>query len=567
MFDGLHAKHWSETPTLTLARLDRSLKWLSVLAVLGCALLLPAFSFGRDQGIYATVGSGILDGKVPYRDLWDFKPPGIFFIFAAAQAIFGHNMAAPRILEALGLLAMAFAMSRLSERWYGSSTPGWMGGAIAAIVHVELDFWHTGQPESFGGIFTIVALWLATDEEQPRFRPLFWGIAGALLGYSALLKPPLGGVGLVLFAYLLRQRQRIGQRSLITGLAALAFGAALPFLVGAAWFWARGGWSAMVWTLRDFVPGYTALGWRGDHRAIEMFYFAVVEALTRFSALIAVGVVAALMMRPTTERELAGNFLLLGCALVQTTGIALQAKFFQYHYGATTPLLSLLAGLGWHKLWTYAWLRRPFGLVVAGVSVLAALQMRKPVRDVPGTVPERSLARLSYLLHRPNFDTRDKLDAALHRAADYDLAADRRVSAWILEHTQADESVLIWGFEPVVYWMTGRRPATRFIYDVPQRSQWQTESSQRMFMDEVTQLDPAVIIVQHNDVFPGVTGYATDSAADLRRFAKLDDLVNDRYSFVATIEDFDFYRRLDALPVNARATSPHVPELSPLTGQ
>lgn len=526
-----------------VSRLDRWLRLVSIAVVLCCALLLTTFSFGRDQGIYATVGSGILSGKVPYRDLWDFKTPGIFFVFATAEALFGHTMAAPRILEAIGLVGMALAMAELSERWYDSRTPGWIGAGIASIVHVEMDFWHSGQPESFGGILTVVALWLATREAGTRGRLLGWATAGALLGFSALLKPPLGGVAIVLLAYLVRQQRELGKNHLLLGAASMAVGGALPFLVCGGWFWARGGWAAMVWTLKDFVPGYTSLGWHGDHRALEMFYFAAVEALTRFSALIVVGVVASLMLPQRAQRELGGSFLLLGCAVVQVTGIALQAKFFQYHYGATTPLLSLLAGLGWYKLWTRARAWHPLGAWVVALAALAGLLMRKPVKDVPGSVPERSWARLQYLLRRPSYDTRAKLDAELHRAADYDLAADRRVADWVLANTQPRDSVLVWGFEPAIYWITGRRPATRFIYDVPQRSQWQTEYSQKLFMDEVVHNQPTVVVVQHNDVFPGVTGYMTDSAGDLKRFTALESYLETNFEYTTTIEDFDLYRR------------------------
>lgn len=544
MSEGPLSKLWNRFLPLSLSQSQSWLRGLAIIVVLGCALLLPAFSFGRDQGIYATVGRAMLSGQVPYRDVWDFKPPGIFLLFAVSEALFGHTMAAPRILEALGLLAMAWAMVQLAERWYGSKTPGWIGAAIAAIVHVELDFWHSGQPESFGGFLCILALWLATGESSPRLRPWLWGLAGALLGFSSLLKPPLGGVGLILFAYLVRQ-QRANRRDLLLGLSALCFGAALPLALCFVWFWSRGGWDALLWTMKDFAPGYTALGWQGDHRALEMFYFAAVEAMTRFSALIAIGVVAALMLPVATVREQSGTFLLLGCAVVQITGIALQAKFFQYHYGATTPLLSLIAGSGWHKLWARSWPKRPTGPLLVLASAVAALWMRKPVNDVPGTVLERTFARLEFLFHARRPDARPQLDAALHRAADYDLAADRLVADWVIGNTKPNDAILIWGFEPVVYWISGRRPATRFIYDVPQRSQWQTEISQRIYIEEVTRSRPSIVIVQHHDVFPGVTGHMTDSAADLERFPALDAYVSEHYVAETSIEDFDVYRRKD----------------------
>src|SRR5689334_10365233 len=78
--------------------------WLRLAAwfvVLVAAFQILMFPFGRDQGIYALVGEGILRGQVPYRDLWDFKPPGVFLVYAFAQGIFGKSMLAPRLLEVL----------------------------------------------------------------------------------------------------------------------------------------------------------------------------------------------------------------------------------------------------------------------------------------------------------------------------------------------------------------------------------------------------------------------------------------------------------------------------------
>jgi hypothetical protein len=323
----------------------------------------------------------------------------------------------------------------------------------------------------------------------------------------------------------------------------MVIGAATPFVLCVLWFWAKGGLSAMVWTLRDFVPGYTALGWQGEHHALEMFYYAVVEALMKFSAWIAIGVAALFLLPRHSPRELEHVLLLLGCAIVHVTGVALQAKFFQYHYAATIPLLALAAGLGWYKLWTRAWVRRPWPVVGLAAVFFLALLMRKPVRDVPGTVLERSLVRMKFLLHRPEFDTRQKLDEALHRAADYDLASDFRVANWVSANTNPRDYVLVWGFEPSIYWFSGRRPATRFIYNVAQRSHWQTETSQKLFIEEVRQRSPVVVILQHNDIFPGVTGYGTDSVADLPRFAALDQYVTEHYKFLATIDDFDILGR------------------------
>src|SRR4051812_18976581 len=136
------------------------------------ALQILVFSFGRDQGIYALVGEGLLHGKLPYRDLWDFKPPGIFFVYALAQGLFGKSMLAPRLVEVLGLVLLVGCAGRLAQVFFGNRTAGYLGGAIAALVHAELEFWHTGQPETFGGVLTFVALVLTAVEGKRSRR--FW---------------------------------------------------------------------------------------------------------------------------------------------------------------------------------------------------------------------------------------------------------------------------------------------------------------------------------------------------------------------------------------------------------
>ena len=41
----------------------------------------------RDEGAFGTIGQLILDGRVPYRDGVDQKPPGVFFIYALALLV------------------------------------------------------------------------------------------------------------------------------------------------------------------------------------------------------------------------------------------------------------------------------------------------------------------------------------------------------------------------------------------------------------------------------------------------------------------------------------------------
>lgn len=63
----------------------RTLVWSVVQAALVLApvafgaFLITAYPLGADQGIYATVADGLRRGLSPYRDLFDLKPPGIYY--------------------------------------------------------------------------------------------------------------------------------------------------------------------------------------------------------------------------------------------------------------------------------------------------------------------------------------------------------------------------------------------------------------------------------------------------------------------------------------------------------
>ncbi len=531
-------------PRLHVRDPDVWLRAISFTVIVLASLQILVFSFGRDQGIYALVGAGMLEGKVPYRDLWDFKPPGIFFVYALAQGVFGKTMLAPRLFEVGALLGIVFCSGRLAQTFFGNRTAGYLAGAIAAIVHAELDFWHTGQPETFGGLFTFVGLVLATGEGHRKRRFARYAFVGAAFGVAALLKPPLGGGALVCAAYLYTRERNRGEswRAGLSAVVAVGGGALFPVVLCGLWFALAGGWDALFWTLADFTPGYTALGWEG-RRAPEMFYHALLEAFFKFSALGTAGVIAAISISPMHHREREGVFLVLGVIALHVTGIAMQGKFFQYHYGATLPLVMFVAGLGLYKLF-----RRCLAGGLGGALAFAAffgvcIAMRQAVGDLPQDFWERSGMRLRYLFRMAPYERRETLDEQLGYVADYNLAADRAVARELRARTPAGAPVFVWGFEPAIYWLADRPPASRFIYNVPQRTSWERARARADLLRDLRAHPPVAIVVQRNDVFGMVTGSNNDSREELANFPELRALIEGRYDAAQPIEDFDMYYR------------------------
>jgi hypothetical protein len=526
---------------------NRTLIGAIVVAITVLLFQILVYDYGRDQGIYAMVGKTVLEGGMPYRDAWDFKPPGIFLLYAAARALFGANQIGIRVLEVLGLIAMVALMIRLARQWWNEPRIGWIAGGLAIVAHAQLEFWHTAQPESFGGMLTILGLLIGT-----RGRPSAWLGAGVLFGVAGLMKPPLAGGGAVLALVLaleiyhrrpvtLSARRALQQA--FRPVAFVALGGALPIAACLGWFWARGALGDLYDVLLVFTPHYTKLGWE-DASPIGMAYWGFTTWLFHYSSPISVGLLLLLGLRPAPN-ERHKVMLLAGVIAIQLVGIVMQGKFFPYHYGAIWPVTAMLAGLGANKVFERAARRGLSGVALYFVGFGVVALGRSATKDTPDSFLDRCFARLVlYTTPQRSEDARD----ALASVADVNAAANREVAKILQEQVPSRAPVYIYGFEPVIYDLSNRRPATRFLYNVPQRVPWAAEPMRARLMADLERSPPAAIVVERHDVFPGVTGTTIDSADTLAEFAALRELIETRYRLFKEIEDFQIYLAKTELP-------------------
>src|SRR5215212_1087965 len=76
--------------------------WVDVLGIAAAlAYGWPSvlYRFGRDQALFFYIGREWLHGSVPYRDTFDLKPPGIYFLHALSIAILGPRQSSIRVFE------------------------------------------------------------------------------------------------------------------------------------------------------------------------------------------------------------------------------------------------------------------------------------------------------------------------------------------------------------------------------------------------------------------------------------------------------------------------------------
>ena len=109
---------------------------------------LPIFTYplSRDQGTYLTMGKSLLHGSVLYRDLWDNKPPGIFYLYRLIGKLFGTRMWSAAAVDLLLLLLVSWCIFRFTERYLGPAAAA-VAVTVHAVWHVETAYIFTAQPE------------------------------------------------------------------------------------------------------------------------------------------------------------------------------------------------------------------------------------------------------------------------------------------------------------------------------------------------------------------------------------------------------------------------------------
>ena len=183
---------------------------IGVVAAIVYGLPSLAYRYGPDQAMFHYVAREWLDGRLPYRDVFDVKPPGIFVLEAILLTLFGESEV---VLRAAALVAV-IAVGALAALAFGDDGPtatsgpsesnatgptatgptatgptasgrrdGELGlGALLAVGwhYGAFDFYHSAQTELFQALFLMAGL-----VTLRRRRDV---LGGALLSVATLFK-------------------------------------------------------------------------------------------------------------------------------------------------------------------------------------------------------------------------------------------------------------------------------------------------------------------------------------------------------------------------------------------
>ncbi|MEE9296370.1 MAG: glycosyltransferase family 39 protein [Phycisphaerae bacterium] len=491
-------------------RQSRTPPYVVILAtVLACVPILAVAQFAAlcrvddiDSVLFAYYGKRMVAGQQLYVDLWDNKPPGIFWIDAAGLWLAQGYYAGIVVVCSLATLGSATLFFLTARRLYSLNVAA--VGTVLAALYINLYYYHVGsnRPSTFYVFFELLTLLLycrAFDRGRSAPLHLFLGGAsavGAICFRQTVFAVPAAIVVHQLYLLVTRRRSFAEVVGVFRPMAAGAV-VALLAVIGLLWWTSDPGaaWHGAVVSNLGYVTeskqsriAPQLYGWR-DHE----------EVLALPLILAAAAVIHGLVTRvknpqspiPNPQSSIVNRqsapvagplaiFVLLVAWLPIATYLALIGPHRAYHYyGIALPPLLMLATHGvWLLMRRDDESRAPRFYVI--LAVLWFIHMSVPV------------ARLQ--VHSAM--------AAYNRRFD-----DRYVDRWgltvdaILEHTDPQDTLFSIRYQPWVFWRTNRPLAHPYILET-MIDQWQERS--QPFVDEVIgdlkAAPPKAIIASRADV-------------------------------------------------------------------
>ena len=176
------------------ARFPKAEIWQAALVIAAITLVTRAWIFGNpvigiDEQFYLVAGDRLLHGALPYVDVWDRKPIGLFLIYAAAESIFGDPVLGFQLLAALSVILTSLVLFAVARRFTGFSAA--LAGAAAYPAWLLVFAGVGGQSPVFYNLPMAVAAWLLVGmiaESQARRLAAIGCLVMLLCGIAIQIK-------------------------------------------------------------------------------------------------------------------------------------------------------------------------------------------------------------------------------------------------------------------------------------------------------------------------------------------------------------------------------------------
>jgi hypothetical protein len=414
---------------------------LAILLVAIARVRLLGIPLERDEGEYAYLGALMLQGVAPYGVAANMKLPGTNAAYALIMAVFGRNISGIHfgfLLVNAGAIQLVYFLAR---KLLGSAA-GLAAAATYAVLSVGasvLGLW--AHATHFVVLPALGATLLLLQWADQRKAPKLVG-SGVLFGVAFLMKQPgilFAVFGLLYLIY--SQRKQWRDNPWPAARNTLLFGGAvgLPFGVTCALLWRAGVFGEFWLWVFTYARRYVSM--RSLSTGVHAFQInaAPIAAGNPGVCLLAA---AGLFLLWRRREQRAPAVVLTGLLVCSFLAVCPGLYFRQHYFVLLLPALSLLVGAFAATAARTAGAALPLWIVVAALGQAVWTQ-------------EAYLFQMTPL----------EICRAVYGRNPFPEAIE--VAGYIRAHSTSGDRIAVLGSEPEIYFYSGRRDVTPYVYIYP----------------------------------------------------------------------------------------------------
>lgn len=426
---------------------------------------------GIDTAAYIVGAKSILNGGVLYHDFCDNKPPLIFFIFALILKLFGsNNYPALNYVTLCCLFASTLLvyhiLKMLSSRFFAL-----LGALLYPIVSNLFIATSALEPntEIYMELGVLAGLFFGLKALEYH-RPYFFLFSGIATGIASAFKQPglvtLAALmaGVVMF-YVFQKRFRV----ILISIAWLGVGFCSVWIAICIYFLSHGVLHEFWFMCFQF--NYLYSGNIPAVQIIHRFWFIIFDYASEYPLLFIpymTGLILSIYMVTTKGTDFEGRFctaFVLLWHFADLAAISIGGLFLPHYFVQWIPSFLAVVCMPLAQLIHY--FRSPVQFrILAGIAVYFCLASWPALSSQQGDYIVRytSPKEVQKLLS-PYITTYGMAYYQYPRYHDLGMYPEyQRLINYIIATVPEGESFLVWGFEPALYLLADRAPASRFIH-------------------------------------------------------------------------------------------------------
>jgi hypothetical protein len=461
---------------------------------------------GVDSGVFAYGGEQVLQGKLPYRDFWDHKPPAVFYLDALSIALLGPTANGLWLFGTAYVVLVTLAMAWALKTPLGAG-PGFLAAGVTVLTLTHPNYFRYANFTEVYALLPQVLTFAAASAITRKPSGPGMVVLGLITSICFLVRQTSVGLGLaMLLAALLEPGsgtflKRVGARG-----TAFAAGFIAPILLVGG-YWARQGalsdlWSAVI----EFNRLYAAIlpSPKAIYATLRFMLMSQPLASVVAFALVAATLWTFARFRPAflhsasepgdaeqiwiTESHHAEHRLLLNAtilALPLEVYVLAIGKGYEHYYITAIPAFALAATFLFTE--TLRQIRNHFDLrywSILGLTAVLCLGIPWVIETYSQVRP--ALGRVPRLASEWS-ENSSKLAPEVE---------------YVIRNTSPAQSVLFWGYQTKDSFAAGRRSPTRYTYPAALLMPGYDNSRRwREFLDDLER-DPPTLILGNRDWYP-----------------------------------------------------------------